>query len=394
MCFYKNEQNKILKKKYNFLLLGNPQSPYITQYIENVLEPLGFDIYMQADFSDKREEFNVFFAKHNIQKIKYYRKRDRKMFSFPIIGKWIKLFFNMQELNKKYQFDFVHLQFVVPFDVLRIFLLKKGKMTKLFASFWGSDLLRVSDRTLLLEKIFLRNYNYITADSYSMVERYNKFFGNTKNKLDIVYYGVSLIPYIDRWLSEKKQCLNDLSIPKDKIVISIGYNGRPQQQHDKVINVLNVLENKKDYFLLIQSSYGNEDVVYKQKLKTILDNSGFQYKIISNYLTMDELAKLRVITDIFINAQTTDAFCNSIKEYMYSKTQIINASWLHYPEIDTLQLKINEFSNFDQIPSLLEKQVNEEELEWNREIIGKNSSWETCRQRWAKIYGINDSEIE
>ena len=56
MCFYKNEQNKILKKKYNFLLLGNPQSPYITQYIENVLEPLGFDIYMQADFSDKREE--------------------------------------------------------------------------------------------------------------------------------------------------------------------------------------------------------------------------------------------------------------------------------------------------------------------------------------------------
>ena len=56
----------------------------------------------------------------------------------------------------------------------------KVKMTKLFASFWGSDLLRVSDRTLLLEKIFLRNYNYITADSYSMVERYNKFFGNTK----------------------------------------------------------------------------------------------------------------------------------------------------------------------------------------------------------------------
>ena len=118
---------------------------------------------------------------------------------------------------------------------------------------------------ITLEKIFLRNYNYITADSYSMVERYNKFFGNTKNKLDIVYYGVSLIPYIDRWLSEKKQCINDLSIPKDKIVISVGYNGRPQQQHDKVINVLNILKNKQDYFLLIQSTYGNEDVVYKKK---------------------------------------------------------------------------------------------------------------------------------
>lgn len=364
------------------------------QYIENVLKPLGFDVFMQFDYSELSDDVRYFYIEYKINQILFFKNNDKKIFLFPFIGKWIKRFYNFKILNRYAPYDFIHVQYVTFERLMKNLIIKKSVQTKLFASFWGSDLLRVSDRTLLLEKIFLRNYNYITADSYSMVERYNNFFGNTKNKLDIVYYGVSLIPYIDRWLSEKKQCLNDLSIPKDKIVISIGYNGLPQQQHDKVINVLNVLENKKDYFLLIQSSYGNEDVVYKQKLKTILDNSGFQYKIISNYLTMDELAKLRVITDVFINAQTTDAFCNSIKEYMYSKTQIINASWLHYPEIDTLQLKINEFSNFDQIPSLLEKQVNEEELEWNREIIGKNSSWETCRQRWAKIYGINDSEIE
>lgn len=374
--------------------MGNPSSPYIMQYIEKVLKPLGFDVFMQFDYSELSDDVRHFYKEYKINQILFLKNNDKRIFLFPFIGKWIKRFYNFKIWNRYAPYDFIHVQYVTFERLMKNLIIKKCVQTKLFASFWGSDLLRVSDRTLLLEKIFLRNYNYITADSYSMVERYNKFFGNTKNKLDIVYYGVSLIPYIDRWLSEKKQCINDLSIPKDKIVISIGYNGRPQQQHDKVINVLNILKNKQDYFLLIQSSYGNEDVVYKQKLKTILDNSGFQYKIISNYLTMDELAKLRVITDIFINAQTTDAFCNSIKEYMYSKTQIINASWLHYPEIDTLQLKINEFCNFDQIPSLLEKQVNEEELEWNREIIGKNSSWETCRQRWAKIYGINDSEIE
>lgn len=393
MIIFKEHYQASLKGK-KILLVGNPSSPYIMQYIENVLKPLGFDVFMQFDYSELSDDVRHFYIEYKINQILFFKNNDKKIFLFPFIGKWIKRFYNFKILNRYAPYDFIHVQYVTFERLMKNLIIKKSVQTKLFASFWGSDLLRVSDRTLLLEKIFLRNYNYITADSYSMVERYNKFFGNTKNKLDIVYYGVSLIPYIDRWLSEKKQCINDLSIPKDKIVISIGYNGLPQQQHDKVINVLNVLENKKDYFLLIQSTYGNEDVVYKQKLKTILDNSGFQYKIISNYLTMDELAKLRVITDIFINAQTTDAFCNSIKEYMYSKTQIINASWLHYPEIDTLQLKINEFSNFDQIPSLLEKQVNEEELEWNREIIGKNSSWETCRQRWAKIYGINDSKIE
>ena len=56
MIIFKEHYQASLKGK-KILLIGNPSSPYIMQYIENVLKPLGFDIYMQADFSDKREEF-------------------------------------------------------------------------------------------------------------------------------------------------------------------------------------------------------------------------------------------------------------------------------------------------------------------------------------------------
>lgn len=376
--------------KKNILLLGNPQSIFILQYVENVLEPLGFDVYMQFDFSELRDDVKQFFLEHNVKQIRLYKKEDKKIFSFPFIGKWIKRLYNFHVWRNLFTFDFIHIQSVTLDRLLRVQLVKKKKSTKFFVSFWGSDLLSVSDKTLFLEKIFLKKYNCISLTSAFMRDKYIEKFYDMKNNYEIAYFGASLLPIIDKWTNNSQVLLEKYKLAKEKIIISIGYNGCCEQQHDKVIEVLKTLKNKSNYFLVIQNSYANLNKVYTNKIKFVLESSGFEYKIISNFLSMDELAKLRVITDVFINAQTTDAFCNSIKEYMYSKTQIINASWLHYPEIDTLKLNINEFSDFSEIPALLDKPLSEEKLEWNREIIGKNSSWDTCREKWAEIYGINE----
>ena len=102
------------------------------------------------------------------------------------------------------------------------------------------------------------------------------------------------------------------------------------------------------------------------------------------------MAKLRVVTDIFINAQTTDAFCNTIKEYMYAYTHIINASWLHYPEIDKFGLNVFEFKSFSEIPALLDSRLSDRELESNRTIIAKEGSWDTCREKWTAVYCRKD----
>lgn len=336
------------------LLIGNTKSSYITQYVENVLSPLGFDVCIQEG------------CRH--------------------------LFHYVCQQNKYGPFDYINLQFVDPPGLLRVLLAKKHKGTKLFASFWGSDLLRAPKRSLRFVGLLLDRIDYITADTYLMVDRYNQEFPKAKNKLDIVYFGVSLLPYIDRWIEKKDECRQFFGIPKNKTVIAIGYNSRWEQQHDKVIASLDSITDKSKYFIVLQCTYGNNSSEYNIRLKRIVENSGFEYKIITDFLSIDNLAMLRTIVDIFINAQTTDAFCNSIKEYMYAKTQIISASWLHYPEIDMFPLHINEFSNFDEIPALLEHPISEEKLEWNKKRIKEESSWEACRNKWAEAYGVNAAD--
>ena len=141
-------------------------------------------------------------------------------------------------------------------------------------------------------------------------------------------------------------------------------------------------------------SYGHSDADYEKRLAETIRTSGFEYKVITDYLSMDDVAKLRIATDVYINAQTTDAFSNSVIECIYAEVQIINASWLHYPEIDMFPLHINEFSEFDEIPELLNHPVPEEKLEWNKKKIREESTWGACRNKWEGIYGVtaaNDS---
>ena len=75
---------------------------------------------------------------------------------------------------------------------------------------------------------------------------------------------------------------------------------------------------------------------------------------------------------------------------MYAKTQVISATWLHYPEIDMFPLYLNEFSKFSEIPKLLNQSISNEKLEWNKKIINEKSTWEACRNKWAEIYGVNN----
>ena len=376
-----------MKKK--IFLIGNPKSSYITQYIEHVLEPLGFDIYMQGTLNDDRSEFYDFFVTHNVHFIKGYDGSRVKILHIPVLGGILRLFLDIFPLRKSVSFDYIHVQFITMQDLLRAFFARKNKGCEFYASFWGSDLLRMPKLYLKMERPFLNRMKSITCDSHLMIKKYDRIYPATKNRINVVYYGVSLLPVIDNWENKKDECRNCFSIPHGKIVIAIGYNGRWQQQHDKVMTALKSIVDKSKYFIILQYTYGINNVEYDSSLQTIMKGCGFEYKFVTGYLSMDDISKLRIAVDVFINAQTTDAFCNSIKEYMYARTQIISASWLHYPEIDMFPLYMNEFSNFNEIPDLLEKPIEAEKLNWNRERIWKESSWSICREKWADIYGVN-----
>lgn len=371
----------MMQATHKFLITGNSDTGYIRSFIEYVLVPLGYDIYVQHN----SKNFMGFYNKYNVHVIKTAPKCF--IFALPKIGTVLRLILNTYYLMRAGSFEFIHIQFVTKHLLKQAFFIKTAN-TRVVASFWGSDLLRQKEKYLLSELDMLNRLDFVSGDAYILQSKYNEIFPYAKNALNVIYYGVSLFPYIDKYLLSKDMLKCELGLSKDKIIVSIGYNAGWFQQHDKVIRSIMTLsqEEKSKYVLFLQLYDGRTDEEYFLSIREMLDASGFEYRLYDKYISNDEMAKLRLMTDIFINAQTTDAFCNTIKEYMYAYTHIINASWLHYPEIDKVGLKVIEFKSFSEIPTLLNSRLSNRDIESNRTIIAKEGSWDTCREKWEAVY--------
>ena len=112
-------------------------------------------------------------------------------------------------------------------------------------------------------------------------------------------------------------------------------------------------EKKKEIFLLLQMTYNGTDR-YIRQVADAAKKTGCEYRVIRHYLTDEEVADLRIMTDIYINAQTTDAFSGSVCENLFAGTILINAEWLRYQEFKDYDFQYLEFQDMDEIGRLVQ----------------------------------------
>ena len=182
-------------------------------------------------------------------------------------------------------------------------------------------------------------------------------------------------------------------LPADMVITAVGYNGKKEQQHLKVIEQLSKLDDayKNRMLVLLQMTYGAEGE-YKNLCLRKCGQNGIHAVLFDQYLSNLDVARIRMAADIFINSQTTDAFAGSFCEYLYTGTCVLNAAWLHYKEIDRYQLDCEEYRSFDEIPALMEKAMDSRGKEKrnregrNREAIWKLRSAKACMKRWEKVF--------
>lgn len=315
-----------------------------------------------------------------------YDKRDNNTFTSLYIR-----FLLLKTIVKSGPFDLINMQYVDYSDLMDAVILKIILNSKLVLSYWGSDLLRTEKGKLNSAGRFLKYADFVTFDNEDLEFKFKEIYEWT----DIipkrtVMIGLPVLNIIKRNASDdfKEAIRKRWGIDKKKIVIGIGYNGIPAQQHKRVLRVLEKLdeEQKKQIVLLLQMSYGGTRT-YKDSVIKVAKKTGIQYIDIQRYLTDDEVAQLRILTDIFINAQSTDAFSGSICEYLFADTVLINAKWLRYKEFEKYQFHYLEFESFNEINYLIEKSLKEKiNVEENKELIWKLRSWEYCAPKWKIIY--------
>jgi len=183
----------------------------------------------------------------------------------------------------------------------------------------------------------------------------------------------------------------ELGIPADKMTLTCGYNGSKGQQHLKILEAIMKLDPslRKNIFLLLPMTYGTT-AEYLREIIGQINKTGLPYRIFTTLMNANEVAKLRISTDIVVNIQTTDAFSASLQEHIMAGNILIVGEWLPYDylkENDIYHFK----TNLDDLPEKLSMclatiDLHKQMAEKNKEKIYNFSSWNNTIKDWISIY--------
>jgi len=224
------------------------------------------------------------------------------------------------------------------------------KDQKILISFWGSELLKASQTELSKQKMWLQNAQKISIQSDKLKQKLiAKHTYLDKEKIEICLYPPAQEIYSAIELQK------DTLIRADKIQIQIAYNGSTNQNHIAIIKQIDALDSalKSQIELILPFTYGTNEA-YKEEVLDALKVADLEYKMIDSFLEFDELAKMKVRTDVFIHLPKTDAFSASMTEALFAGNILITGSWLPYDKLKSNQIHYHDISAIEELPTKLQ----------------------------------------
>lgn len=312
----------------------------------------------------------------------------------------ISMFFRMlyiREIIKKSEFDIVNIHVSRWFYLLILSTLIKQK---LIITFYGSDFYRTSNTIKNIQKILYEKADAITFTNPLTKQSFLDYYKQFDEKSYVCRFGLKTLDFIDKNRDKNREDLKKyLGYNQQKIIVTCGYNATIAQQHDKIIeNIINLPKEIKDKVeFIFPLTYG--DVTNKEKIKNRLIESDLDYLVLEDFLYEDENAYVKLASDIMINILETDSFSGSMQEFLYANNIIITGSWLPYDLFDKEGIKYHKVDTTDELKYKLKELIeninyHKKNLDNNREIIYKLSSWENNIKSWQEVYQYNKKSIK
>lgn len=270
--------------------------------------------------------------------------------------------------------------------VLLIFLKIFKRRNKKFITLWGSDLLKMDKLMVFMLKylhhgiIFTVPTEYMRNRLVSEIPtadiRIVKFGLDTIDNIDKVRYGDS-----ENILSKFAKKYN---LDSNKVIIAIGTNSSKNQQTIDVIQILNECSvNLSNFMFVFHLSYG--DASYATEIESQLANSKLNYRIIYDFLLGEDLACLRMISNLLVQVQKVDAFSGAMQEVLYSGNRVITGNWLDYKEICGRLDGLYFVDKLSDIPSQLLNIYHSPREKCNGDLIKELSSWSSVQNTWMDL---------
>ncbi len=371
-------------EKRRVLLLGDMNSRWTFRYLKKVYSE-NFKITI-LDYAPLRLSLGDvhydFCEKNGIQVIAIYND-----------GGYSRCLKYASIINQMETFDICHIMFVRS-EASLLVRMCEHKFHQIIANFWGSDFFRTTSKMEFEQKYLLDIVDTVIVPVESMEENIIHKYPKLQDKIHTVYFES---PILEK-LQENNYAEEDnamLPLPKDKVVIAVGYNGFSQQQHELFIRALNECDETiiDRVFVIFSMTYGLS-AEYEEKIYKMLKDAKFKYVLIKDYMTDEQIIFMRKRIDIFVNAITTDAFNAAIQESMLCQSVILVGDWLLYQDLEDEKAYLCKFSNALDLSEKLSDVIKnigayKEKSKGNKEIIKRIRKRRGHVEDWTDLYDNN-----
>lgn len=366
------------------LLIGDANSIWVKDYCDRVLAQVGYDITISTH---RNERFRSFYDSRHITVIdQAWGGREKTLIDRAI------LFLREVMSIRRREYDLIHVHYGSRYN-LRLTLFLKGKV---IVTFWGSDLLRSSAANRREISLYLRRADKIVVLTEKMrdILTGDEHLRRFHNAISVFDFGISNLESIKKLMDigSDTSAKDRYSIPRDMTVISVGYNKSEAQRHNDVLKALHRVSGVllKNVFFIFHMSYGECSEEYYDEMISLIKSLGCGYTIINDFLQGEDLAYIRLATDLYINAQTTDSLAATINEYLYAGKIVMNPGWINYKELDDIGATYIKYDSFEDLPECvtdcLEGRITSVDTETNKRVIWDNYSWDARKEDWIRLY--------
>ena len=374
------------------LLIADSDALWTKRAVEYLLLPAGYEIVIFPIWGHKGQ-FDDYYREHDVT---VYRDPHRLpvIRHIPRVRMWARIALNARDLAKYGPFDVVHNHYLSQRDLALGWRVSRRFHARWVCTFWGSDLLRASDRALRQMLPYLRRCDRLTACNERMRDKLRQSCGEELyQKTRMTIWGQDGFAAIDRVLSTetREDCRAHYGIRPGNYVVSIGYSADNAQHQLEVVEALSALpkENLSHMTLVLQQTYVKRDPAYMERVRQAAEALPCQVVVLRDFLDLTETAWLRLCADLFILAISTDAFAASMQEYLYAGAVFLMGDWLGYPQLDELGIPINRFHEYKELPALVQQAMNgklQKATDEQRALLPAHYSWDAVHKDWLGLY--------
>ncbi len=272
------------------------------------------------------------------------------------------------------------------------------KNAKTVVTIMGSDLLRDAGVPIYKRQLAaLERADLITTHSLETAEILQSKYGrHLKPKIRYHIFGgdPALRDRIDteRKGNGRQAFCERHNLPPERLIVCAGYNASPGQQHREVLAALERLpaDRRRRLSVVLPLGY-NGNPEYVASLTQDIRKVDLDITILASYLDDDELAQLRVASDVLVQVQISDAFSSSTRETMYAGNIVITGAWLPYGTLRRRGVYFREVERLDEITDhmgeILDSYARERErAAGNPEKVRYLFDPDVTTQTWVDVY--------